>query len=93
MSKKLLMAVGSKVSQWHDIFCHDPENMSSNSIQVELGACSPVCYTIYRNSTTLMISMTITMIMTDDDDDDDDDNDDDGIWSDELDKEGDENTQ
>ena len=33
---KSLINVWSNASQWHEMFCHDPEVMSSNPSQVEL---------------------------------------------------------
>ena len=30
------MAVWSKASQWHEMFCHDPEVMSSNLVGLNL---------------------------------------------------------
>ena len=35
--RKSVMAVWSKVAQWHEMFCHDPEVLSSNPGQVKLG--------------------------------------------------------
>ena len=36
------MAVWSKASQWHEMFCHDPEEMGSNLIRVKhIGVLTP----------------------------------------------------
>ena len=29
-----------QASQWHEMYCHDPEVMSSYPIRTELGVCS-----------------------------------------------------
>ena len=38
---KSLMAVWSKASQWHEMFCHDPEVMGLNTGKVELCVFNP----------------------------------------------------
>ena len=34
------MAVWSKASQWHEMFCYDPEVMGVNRGQIEFDVCS-----------------------------------------------------
>ena len=38
---KSLIVVQSQASQWHQMFCHDPEVMSSNPRWVDMGVHSP----------------------------------------------------
>ena len=56
------MAVGSKASQWHEMFCHDPEVMGLNPSQVEVGSAYYFCQSlsIITNLTVLLRLCLIT---------------------------------